>query len=316
MKPPSQRRLLALAAGGVLVALGLLLSVALVPDVPVQQLLPAYGSGASKFIELDGVRVHYRDEGQGPPVVLLHGTGASLHTWEAWTQVLAKSHRVLRMDLPGFGLTGPSPTADYSVKAYVAFLDSFRQALGLGRFALAGNSLGGQVAWNYAVAHPEVVTDLILVDPGGFPIAQPALVFRLARIPVLSRLLAALDPGPLVRKSLQDAYGDPTLVTGEQLQRYRALALRAGNRQAFVARAQHPEPDRTGELPHISARTLVLWGDQDRLIPVSDALRFSRAIPGAKLLVYPGVGHVPMEEIGEASARDVVAFLDAAAVPR
>ncbi len=311
MKPTSGKRVWALALVSLLVALGLLVSAALVPDIPLQQLLPAYAGGASRFLNVDGVRVHYRDEGQGPPVVLLHGTGASLHTWEAWTAVLGRSHRVLRMDLPGFGLTGPSPRADYSVKAYVAFLESFRQALGLERFALAGNSLGGQVAWNYAVAHPEVVTDLILVDPDGFPNPKPALVFRLARIPVLSRLLTALDPGPLVRKSLQDAYGDPTRVTDEQLQRYRALSLRAGNRDAFVARVQHPEPDRTEALPRISARTLVLWGEKDRLIPATDAVRFAHAIPGATLLVYPGVGHVPMEEIGERSAADVEAFLDA-----
>ena len=309
MQTASQRRTWLVAGLGLLVAVVLVLSSALVPDIPVEQLLPAYANGASKFIDIDGLRVHYRDEGAGPPLLLLHGTGASLHTWDAWAAALAPKYRVVRMDLPGFGLTGPSRAGDYSAAAYVAFLEAFRKAMGLSNFALAGNSLGGQVAWNYAVAHPDVVTDLILVDAAGFKIENPALVFRLARIPLLSKLLAALDPGPMVRKSLRDAYGDPSKVTPEVVERYRRLALRAGNRDAFVARAQQPEPDRTATLPGIRARTLLLWGDKDRLIPVSNAQRFAQAIPGAQLIVYQGVGHVPMEEIGERSAADVDAFL-------
>ncbi len=304
-----------LVAAGVLLALSLVLWWARVPDVPVEALLPRYANGASRFLELQGLRVHYRDEGQGPPLLLLHGTGASLHTWDAWTAALSPTHRVLRMDLPGFGLTGPTRTGDYSVQAYVAFLEAFRQALGLERFALAGNSLGGQIAWNYAAAYPQHVTALILVDPAGFKIARPALVFRLARVPFVSTLLSSLDPGPMVRKSLRDAYGDARKVTPELLERYRQLTLREGNRAAFLARAQQREPDRTAELSHLSAPTLVLWGEEDRLIPVGHAQRFAEAIPGAQLRVYPGVGHVPMEEIGERSAADVAAFLAAQAPP-
>ncbi len=316
MKPLSRKRTGLLATGAVLIALGLLVSLALTPDIPLQTLLPQYTDQTSRFLDLNGARVHYRDQGQGPALVLLHGTGASLHTWDAWTAVLSPHFRVLRMDLPGFGLTGPTPTADYSVQAYVGFLESFRQALGLERFALAGNSLGGHIGWAFALAHPDEVTELILVDPAGFPIAHPAVVFRLARIPLLSRLLTALDPGPMVRRSLRDAYGDPRRVRPELRQRYRDLALRAGNRGAFVDRAQQTEPDRTAELPRIKARTLVMWGDQDRLIPPTDADRFVRAIPGAQLVLYPGVGHVPMEEIGERSGRDAQAFLAGRPIPR
>ncbi len=314
-KTLSPGRVWLLAAAGLGALLGLALLLASVPDVPVEALLPSYANGASKFLELQGVRVHYRDEGHGPPLVLLHGTGASLHTWDAWTAALSPTHRVLRMDLPGFGLTGPNRTGDYSVKGYVAFVESFREALGLGRFALAGNSLGGQIAWNYAVAYPQQLTELILVDPAGFKIARPALVFRLARVPLLSTLLSVLDPGPMVRKSLRDAYGDASKVTPELLERYRRLALREGNRAAFIARARQPEPDRTADLSRISTPTLVLWGAEDRLIPVADAERFASAIPGAQLRIYPGVGHVPMEEIGARSAADVEAFLAAARAP-
>ncbi len=297
--------LILLLLGGALVAVS-------TPDLPVEELKRAYATGSSRFIELDGLSVHYRDEGQGPPLVLLHGTGASLHTWDAWSSALASHHRVIRMDLPGFGLTGPDPKSDYSIPAFVSFVDSFCKKLGLTRFALAGNSLGGQIAWNLAVAHPEQVTDLILLDPAGYPIARPALIFRLARIPVLSSLLTHADPGAMVKKTLRDAYGDQSKVTPALIDRYRRLSLRAGNRDAFVARVKQSPVDRTADLPHVAARTLILWGREDRLIPVAHAERFAKAIPGAKLIVYDSVGHLPMEEIGERSAADAEAFLTAA----
>lgn len=306
----SRRRRWLLAVALLLGCLLLLFSRAVVPDIPLEQLLPAYATGASKFLDVQGMAVHYRDEGAGPPLVLLHGTAASLHTWNDWVSALSGRFRVIRMDLPGFGLTGPNPTGDYSIPAFVAFLESFRQALGLTRFALGGNSLGGEIAWRYAVAHPEQVTELILVDPAGFPIERPALVFTLARLPVLATLLSRLDPGPLVKKTLRDAYGDPTQVTPELFTRYRNLTLRQGNRAAFVAALQQPRPDRSADLSLVHVPTLLLWGTDDHLIPVGHAMRFAQAIHGAQLILYKGVGHVPMEEIGARSALDVQAFLE------
>ena len=292
-----------------LLALLFLFSRTLAKDIPVEQLLPLDATGASKFVDVKGLSVHYRDEGTGPPLLLLHGTGASLHTWNAWASALSSHHRVIRMDLPGFGLTGPSRAGDYSIPAFVAFVEAFREALGLSRFALGGNSLGGEIAWSYAVAYPQRVTELVLVDPAGFPIEKPALVFTLARIPVLSTLLTKLDPGPMVKRTLREAYGDPSKVTPALVARYRRLALREGNRVAFVARAQQARVDRSAAISLVRVPTLVLWGSEDHLIPVADAARFSHAIPGAELIIYDGVGHVPMEEIGDRSARDVDAFL-------
>jgi pimeloyl-ACP methyl ester carboxylesterase len=289
--------------------LGLGLGLTLARDIPVAALLPEYATGASRFIDVDGMKVHYRDEGSGPPLLLLHGTGASLHTFNAWAAALSPHFRVVRMDLPGFGLTGPSPGADYSIPAFVAFVESFRKAVGLERFALGGNSLGGQIAWSYAVQYPERVTELILVDSAGYPIHRPVLLFRLARTPVLSSLLALMDPGFLVKKTLHEAYGDAGKVTPELSERYRRLALREGNRAAFVARAQVASVDTSADISKVRARTLLLWGEKDRLIPVEHATRFAKAIPGAQLIVYEAVGHVPMEEIGERSAADVDSFL-------
>src|SRR6267154_2061747 len=261
-------------------------------DIPLEDLKQRYAGGASRFLEVGGLQVHYRDEGAGPPLLLLHGTGASLHTWDGWTQALRGQFRVIRMDLPGFGLTGPNGNHDYRIETYVEFVEAFRKRLGLDAFALAGNSLGGLVAWSYAVAHPAEVNALVLVDPAGYPIDRPALVFRLARIPGLSWLLTKLDPGPITEKTLRDAYGDPGKVTPELVERYRDLALRAGNRNAFVARSAGRAKDRSTGIPKVRAPTLILWGSLDRLIPAEHAERFRRAIPGASSIIYPGVGHV------------------------
>jgi pimeloyl-ACP methyl ester carboxylesterase len=296
----------------VLAAVVLAIASQVARDVPLDELKRSYAGGSSRFVEVDGLPVHYRDEGAGPAIVLLHGTGASLHTWDAWAGALRPHFRVIRMDLPGFGLTGPNREDDYRIDAYVAFVEAFRSKLELDGFALAGNSLGGQIAWSYAVAHPERVKALVLLDPSGYPIDRPALVFRLARIPGMSWLMTKLDPGPITEKTLRDCYGDPRKITPALVERYRKLALREGNRRAFVARVARRGWDRSADIAKVRAPTLILWGAQDRLIPVAHAHRFERAIPGARLIVYDGVGHVPMEEIGERSAADAEAFLSAA----
>jgi len=279
-------------------------------DIPLSQLEHRYATGASRFVDVSGLQVHYRDEGAGPPLVLLHGTGASLHTWDGWARALSGRYRVIRMDLPGFGLTGPA--RDYRIDSYVEFVEAFRKKLGLDDFALAGNSLGGLIAWRYAVAHPAQANALVLLDPAGYPIERPALVFRLARVPGISWLFTKLDPGPLTEKTLRDAYGDPSKITPGLVERYRELALREGNRQAFVARSAVREKNRSDDIAKVRAPTLILWGSLDRLIPVAHAERFHRAIAGSSVIVYPGVGHVPMEEIPDRSAADASRFLQAA----
>jgi len=291
-----------------LVALGAVAN--LKSDIPLETLKQRYGQPPSKFIELDGLAVHYRDEGAGPPLVLIHGTGASLHTWQKWSGLLRRDFRVIRMDLPGFGLTGPEPSGDYTSGAYVRFLESLVEKLGLQRFDLAGNSLGGFIAWRYASAHPERVHKLILVDAAGYPLRHPLpLVFRLARIPLLSSLLANMDPRPLVVRTLREAYADPSKVTPELMDRYTDLSLRAGNRRAFSDRASTSEPDHAGEIRNIAAPSLIMWGSLDSFLPVADAERFARDLPHSRVIVYEGVGHVPMEEIGSQSAADAKAFL-------
>lgn len=187
----------------------------------------------SRFVDVDGMRVHYRDRGSGPAIVLLHGSNASLFTWEGWAADLARDHRVVTLDLPGHGLTGPDPRARYRYVEMATFVDDFVTTVGLGRFTLGGNSMGGGVAWRYAILHPDKVERLILVDSAGLPREEPKpFGFRMFSMPGVGRLVRWGSPRFLVAKSLRDAYGDPSRVTDDEVALYDDMLLRAGNREA------------------------------------------------------------------------------------
>lgn len=296
---------------GMVALLGVLLATKSRADIPLETLKQRWATGSSRFMELDGMEVHYRDEGSGAPIVLLHGTSSSLHTWDGWANVLTKTARVVRVDLPAFGLTGPSPTRDYSNDAYVDFVDRFVQKLGLERFVLAGNSLGGAISWKYALAHRDKTRALILVDSGGYPSSSRAtpIAFRIAKWPIVPSLLVALDPRPLVEDGVKKAYGDPARVRPEILERYYELSLRPGNRSAFIDRMKLPRVDESAKIHEITVPTLVMWGARDNLVPVESARHFAHDIQGARLVIYDDLGHVPMEEDPERSVADVVKFL-------
>ncbi|MDH4255246.1 MAG: alpha/beta hydrolase, partial [Gammaproteobacteria bacterium] len=231
---------------------GLALGVAIVfvagytDDIPLAELTRKYATPGSRFVDVLGMRVHYRDEGDGPPLVLLHGTSSSLQTWDAWVDILRYDFRVVRLDLPGFGLTGPDPMRDYSIDRYIEFVDAFANAAGLGAFSVAGNSLGGQIAWHYALVYPERVQRLVLIDAAGHPeraAMNESLAFRLARIPILNRFVTVLTPRSLIEKSVLEVYGEDSKVTPELVDRYFDLVRRPGNRQAFVDRVRNIDRD-------------------------------------------------------------------------
>lgn len=248
--------------------------------------------------------VHYRDEGDPSdsiPLILLHGTSSSLLTWDSCTQAWITEHRVVRMDLPGFGLTGPNPTKDYSIEMYVKFLDSFLQQQHIDQFYLAGNSLGGLIAVYYSVTYPDKVKKLILLDPAGYPVenAKGSLGFNLAKIPVLNKILTIATPKSIVRKSLEDVYGNKTLVSEELVKQYHEMTCREGNRQALLVRLTMEQKADTTMVSKVSMPTLIMWGAEDQLIPVNNAYKFQRDLPLDTLVIFPGVGHVPMEESPE-----------------
>lgn len=274
------------------------------PDIPVEKLKATYANEASKFMDLMGMQVHYRDEGNASdsiPLVLIHGTSAFLQTWDACTAEWTKDHRVIRMDMPAFGLTGPAPDNDYSIGRYVDFLHQFLQKLRVGQCYLAGNSLGGLIAFSYAAAYPDEVQKLILVDAAGYPIenAKGSLAFTLGRIPVVKQLLKIVTPASVVRKSMEDVYGNKALVTDALVKQYRDMACREGNRNALLIRLNNPQSGDTSIVPEIKVTTMILWGDLDFLIPLDNAYKFQRDLPNDTLVVLKGIGHVPMEESPE-----------------
>jgi len=280
------------------------------PEIPVQKLKESLGGDPSKYIQVNGQNIHYRDEGQGAVLLLLHGTGSNLHTWQGWTDTLQKRYRVIRPDLPAFGLSGPSPDRDYSMAAYSTFLDAFLDALGVDSCAVAGNSLGGAIAWHYALDRPDRVRRLVLIDASGFPLnGQPSLGFKMAKTPLVKQLMTRVTPKSLFRKSLLEVYAEPDLVTDSLVDLYFQSMLRQGNRQAFVDRVNTPSSKRIPELSQLAIPTLILWGGEDRWIPAKHGERFEQAIAGSELLVYPGVGHLPQEEIPWLSARSTEGYL-------
>lgn len=280
--------------------------------VPVSQLKKQYANDDSKFIQVMGMHVHYRDQGEGPVVVLVHGTSSSLHTWNAWTDSLKQNFRVIRMDLPGFGLTGPNPAGDYSMAGYDHFLHAFLDSLGVGKISLAGNSLGGNIAWSYALDYPDQVEKLVLIDASGYPRkTKLPFVFRLARIPVLNKIITLVTPKFLVRKSLEEVYYDDSKITDSLVTRYYKMSLRKGNRQALVQRIQQSARDSSQykRIPEIKMPVLIMWGHQDQWLPLGDAYRFQGDLPQAQLVVFDKAGHVPMEEIPDRTVRVAEHFL-------
>ena len=303
-------------------ALLVLAAVALVttwaPDQPVEALKPRWAQPPSQFIAIDGLQVHLRDEGPRDdplPIVLIHGTSASLHTWEGWAAALRGQRRVIRFDLPGFALTGPNRQDDYSIEAYVRFVMQLVDRLGLQRFVLAGNSLGGQVAWATAAALPQRVAQLVLVDASGYspesasvPPSLP-LGFRIARTPGLRVLTQYTLPRSIVEKSVRNVYGDAAKVTPELVDLYRDMTLRAGNRRALGRRMDQGYSGDVGGLKALTMPTLILWGGRDRLIPLEFGQGFARDIAGSRLVVFDDLGHVPHEEDPARTVAVVKTFL-------
>ncbi len=285
------------------------------PDKPLAELKARWAGAPSQFVMVAGLQVHVRDEGPRDdplPIVLLHGTSDSLHTWDGWAEQLRGQRRVIRFDLPGFGLTGPAVTADYSIDGYVRFVAAVLDRLDAPRVVVGGNSLGGEIAWRFAWAMPKRVAQLILVDAAGYP-AEPQeipLGFMLARMVGARTALEYLLPRGLILASVRSVYGDPSKVTPELVDRYYDMALRAGNRRALVQRLEvMPGDDVSDRIRALTQPTLVLWGVQDRLIPVALGRRFAQDIAGASLMVFDGLGHVPHQEDPVRTVLEVRRFL-------
>lgn len=294
------------------------------PDIPYETLAAKYENGASRYVDLPGgVRMHYRDQGQGPTLLLIHGFSASLHTWEPWVERLAtgdnriNDYRIVSIDLPGHGLTSAPAGYRASIENYRDIVAAFVRTQNLGRFALAGSSMGGNVAWEYALAHPEQVEALILVDASGWEdtraeFSEEPAIFKLLRNPVIGPLMRGLDNTRLIRQGLEASFGDPAFVDDAMVARYAELSRAPGHRDILLQitlgfrERNYATPER---LAALEMPVLILSGDQDRLVPPEHAQQFHDAIAGSELVMFEGIGHIPQEETADASAMAVHEFL-------
>ena len=289
------------------------------PDTDAKAMKAKYGNGASQFVELQpGLKVHYRDEGvrDGPTIVLIHGSNASLHTWEPWVKILGKDYRIISLDLPGHGLTGTHPGGVYDYPVFVDVVDRLMARLKVKSAVIGGNSMGGGTAWMFALAHPEKTDAVLLIDAAGAPQWQARKIpigFRLARMPVVKELTRFIAPRSMFESSIKTSMSVQSKIDDALVDRYWELNRFPGNREATMKRFALPHNNRQASkegLAAIMVPVMIMWGEEDNLIPVESAKWFADALPGAKLVIYPKVGHIPMEEVPEQSANDVKVWLD------
>jgi pimeloyl-ACP methyl ester carboxylesterase len=303
------------------VALGIALAISVwatwETDRQLGDLVARWAPEPSSFVELDGMQVHIRDTGprEDPyPIVLLHGMSSSLHTYEGWQTSLQDKHRVISVDLPGFGLTGPSPQGDYRIDAYTRFVLRLLDTLGLRRVILVGNALGGEVAWQTAILAPERVRKLVLIDSDGYQpsVLSMPLAFQIASMSGLRWISERILPRSLVATSVRSVFGDPAHATQEKVDRYFELNLRVGNRRALFQRMDQAQfGSNAGLIRRVQQPTLVMWGEKDEMISPDQGLLFCRDIPHCKLVSFPGLGHLPQEENPQATLQALREFLAA-----
>lgn len=287
------------------------------PDIPFDRLEAKYANAQSRFLDLPGgLHIHYRDQGvrNGPPIVMIHGYSAALQAWEPWVARLGDRYRIITLDLPGHGLTRAPDTYVASLDRYADVVDAVTERLKLGPYVVVGNSMGGGVAWTLALTQPNRLRGLVLVDSVGWPSPQDgggsSLLYKALASPVGLWALKNLDTRWYAQSSLRAAYVEPSLVTPALIDRYVDLSRGPGHRTILLNIAPSGGAPVTAEtLKRIKAPTLVMQGEADAIIPEAVGKALAAAIPGAKLVTYPGVGHVPMEQIPDLSAHDLRVFL-------
>jgi pimeloyl-ACP methyl ester carboxylesterase len=281
------------------------------PDLSRSELEAKYLQAPADMLQAGAWQLHVRDSGprDPSPIILIHGFGASLQTWDSWAVELARSHRVIRLDLPGSGLSPPDPANDYTDSRSMAVLMALMDRLGLARPSIAGHSIGGRIAWTFAALHPERVDRLILIAPDGF--ASPGFEYGKApEVPAVLGVMRYVLPKAVLLSSLKPAYADPAMLTAELVDRYDDLLRAPGARQAMLDRMRQtvlvdPRP----LLAAIKAPTLLLWGERDAMIPVANSQDYLKAMPNARLVSFPPSGHLPQEEASARSAAAVAQFL-------
>jgi len=284
-------------------------------DLSTKKLTRDYTNRDSEFAKVQGMDVHYKDQGaeRAPCILMLHDIGSSLHTFQHWADTMQLEYRVVRLDLPGFGLTGPHPKGDYSIKMYREFIDKFLAKIGVKRCYIIGNGFGGRLAWEVALAFPKRVRKLVLISPSGFPNheTKKTPMERMASgNAIQKRQFRSFTPKSMVRKTLKQSYFDPDKIKVETVRRHYELLRRKGNRKAYIDRVSQEDYDRTRRIKDIEAPTLIMWGTENKVISIEHASYFHKSLPDSKLKMYPESGHYLMEEIASQAAPDVMIFLN------
>jgi len=280
-----------------------------------EHLKDKYASDKSKYITLSDTTIHYEDEGEGPVLILSHGVMASLHTWDGWVEALKSKYRIIRFDIPGFGLSDPNANKQFNPEYTAELLNEFVDALGLEKFYLVGNSLGGFISWNYAATHPERVEKLILIDAIGYEQKLPA-VMKLVSSPVIQDVARWIAPKFIVDSCVRKVYGEPDNIHHGIFDRYFDLLSHPGGRDAMVDvfltfKHFNGHPEVTTKMKTLKMPTLIMWGEDDAWVPVSHVENWKRDLPQAEAIIYKNAGHIPMEEYPEQTSLDADKFLSA-----
>lgn len=271
----------------------------------------------SRFADIHGLKVHYRDQGatDAPVIVMIHGLADSLHSWESLVHALVNDFRIIRFDVPGFGLTGGLPQGSddqYTAKTWIKYIDGLLDKLGVKKAHIMGNSLGGYIAWNYALARPDKTQSLFLIAPAAFPVPKLPLSIRLTKYRILRPLRLKVTPRVLMSKVVHKVYADSSIVTPKLVDRYYEMAIRQGNRYSYmhvfkrIIARQKVYPEKLAEL---KAKTMVVFGDTDRIIPHTQLEKWQKEVPHVKTNLYPNVGHCPQVEAPGLVIDDFLQFL-------
>jgi pimeloyl-ACP methyl ester carboxylesterase len=283
------------------------------PDLEFSELQKRYGLSSKNTVSVNGMQINFKDTGphNAPVLLLLHGFGSSLQTWDDWAQVWEKKYRVIRLDLPGFGLTGPNPSNDYSEIHDLSTLTHFVDALGISDLSVVGHSMGGKIAWTFSAAHPERVKALVLMAPDGFP-QPPAIGTKPYAMPAVMGVMKYSLPKYFVRQSMAPAFTDASQLHDSLVHRYHDMLRAPGVRAAILARAnQTIYTDPVPRLKAIKAPTLLIWGEDDKMIPSSNAKSYAGVLAQSETVLIPKLGHLLQEEHAEIGLAKVTEFLDA-----
>ena len=285
-------------------------------NISYDDLLEKYADPDSRFVVLEGlagIRTHYKDEGSGPAILLIHSSAGDLKDWDHWVEVLSKDYRVVRLDLPAFGLTGGVPSGNYSVERYLMLVDSLMDYLGIERFAIAGASYGGLVAFRYAGTRTDRVTALVLSNSAGIEYGGRRGTAERLRDRVVP-FTPTLRTEEETRQFLGTSINYPERITAELVTRKTDYANVVGRDcESLVAGMLYERGNPERVLSHVQAPALVLWGGDSKALSVSTSVAFAEAMvnsPNVKRIVYDGAGHLIHIGRPDDTANDAKAFFD------